>query len=78
MAHSDSERKEQRPIFTYSLNLRLYGDIALLLLVTAGNIYFQYIWTNPLYLLVAFGLGATDLYRIWKMPLRKSKKRRRP
>jgi hypothetical protein len=65
---SDSGR--EKPIFTYSSNLRIFGDIALLLLVTAGGIYFQYVWTSPLPLLVAYGLGAFDLYRLLSTPLR--------
>jgi hypothetical protein len=73
MARVDSERKEEHPIFTYSLNLRIASEIVFILLFTLLIAYVKFV-ENQLFGIQGFlilGLGLIALYRDWRKPLRK-------
>jgi len=70
---SDSDGRKERKVFSYSLTFRIAIDVAVMLAVVLGNIYFSLTegyQVNP-YPFLIVALGAYDIYRLWRMPLRK-------
>ena len=65
--------KTERPVFTYSLNLRIALDVSVILFIVIANLYYHFVWNYAVgpYPFIVVGLGVYDFYRNWRMPLRK-------
>jgi len=67
------ELEVEQPIFSYSLNLRIFSDVAIAMLVLVGSWYFYLVGDYALtpYPLLVIVLIVYDLSAYWRKPLRK-------